>query len=146
MPSSDWSSSSWVSTWLCGAALQDMQSFTGVDGHPQRFLQLSNQLDLFKAVMKSIPSTTRLTQDICLCSSLLQGKPVLELRRALDAVSTDQLLEAATDQGFVPEEVAGNATTISPDVVAELVIALQAVWRRRQWEITPLLTVISRNK
>jgi hypothetical protein len=47
----------------------------------------------------------------------------VELRTALDAVSTEELLEAAADQGIVTEAVAENATTISPEVVAELVIA-----------------------
>jgi hypothetical protein len=53
----------------------------------------------------------------------LQGKPVAELQRALDAMSTDDLLQAAAGQGILPEAVAENATSISPDVVAELVIA-----------------------
>jgi hypothetical protein len=56
-------------------------------------------------------------------AAVLQGKPVVELRRALDAVSTEELLDAAADQGLVSEAVAENATSISPKVVAELVIA-----------------------
>jgi hypothetical protein len=53
----------------------------------------------------------------------MQGKPITELRRALDGVSTEELLKAAVDQGILPEAVAENATSVSPEVVAELVIA-----------------------
>lgn len=54
---------------------------------------------------------------------MLQGKPVQELRRALETVSTEQLLEAAVEHGLMATTLADNTTTISPEVVAELVIA-----------------------